>query len=314
MEENIRKLNIPLPKPIATFSFDKAIKTLSKLSQQINLKIIKKQLATESAILVVVAFYFVWVFANNGAFKVYGKDLTPQESEQYLSAMYTYVDVTILTGEVQKETYAQYVVAPKETISDIAKRNDLHVASILEANNIKPAEADLVKPGTKILIPSEDTTDSNDWIVASNVRIEKEKAEAEKQRLANLKKKKLALSNSRNVIARSTSGKNIGSYSGNNLYPWGYCTWYVASRRNVPRWGNAGAWLSNARASGYATGSTPRAGAIFVSNESPVGHVGIVESVNGNSIKISEMNYGGLGRYNVRTVPANSSRIRGYIY
>ena len=73
--------------------------------------------------------------------------------------------------------------------------------------------------------------------------------------------------------------------------------------------GNGGQWVGNAAARGYATGSTPRAGAVA---EIP-GHVMYVESVNGNgTINISEMNYnGGLGVVNYRTISAASAR---YIY
>ncbi len=290
--------------------YKKIINRLQKFNFRSSGKIVFK----ESAIILIVGFYFLWVFNNSFAYKKFVKDPSSSESEQYLSSSYTYIDATVLTGEVQKETYSEYIIGEKETLSEVAKNNNLHVASILEANNISPSNADLVTPGTKILIPTEDISASNEWIVASNVRIEKEKAEAEKKRQEELKKKKLALNNSRNVITRSTSGKSVGKNTGTNLYPWGYCTWYVASRRNVPRWGNAGSWLSNARASGYATGSEARPGAIFVSTESSVGHVGIVESVNGGMMTISEMNYGGRGKYNTRTIPVNASQIRGFIY
>lgn len=112
----------------------------------------------------------------------------------------------------------------------------------------------------------------------------------------------------------STSGRTVAYGGRGNKFPYGWCTYYVASRRTVTWRGNAGAWLSNARAQGYATGYSPRAGAIIVTNESPVGHVGIVESVSGGSIRISEMNYRGWGVVSSRTIPASSGVIRGYIY
>ena len=66
----------------------------------------------------------------------------------------------------------------------------------------------------------------------------------------------------------------------------------------------------NAAAQGYATGTTPRAGAIA---EMP-GHVAYVESVNGDgTLVISEMNGpAGFGVVGTRTVPA--STYFGYIY
>jgi len=93
-------------------------------------------------------------------------------------------------------------------------------------------------------------------------------------------------------------------FSGNgNTYYWGQCTWYVASRRYVPNnWGNAISWYYNAQASGFGTGSTPRAGAIGWER---MNHVVYVESVNGDgTVTISEMNYGGRpGVLHYRTEP-----------
>ena len=97
-------------------------------------------------------------------------------------------------------------------------------------------------------------------------------------------------------------------------FPYGYCTWYVAQRRYVPWGGNAISWLSNARASGKATGSTPRPGAIMVSGESRWGHVALVESVSGNSFTISEMNYAGFGKKSTRTISTGSRIAKGFIY
>ncbi len=98
-------------------------------------------------------------------------------------------------------------------------------------------------------------------------------------------------------------------------FAYGHCTYYVASRVYVPWSGHAKSWLANARAYGYRTGNTPVAGSIVVTTEHRwYGHVGLVESVNGNSITISEMNYVGWNRRSVRVISINSRVIRGYIY
>lgn len=97
-------------------------------------------------------------------------------------------------------------------------------------------------------------------------------------------------------------------------FPWGWCTWYVASRRHVPWGGNAGTWLYHAKAYGANIGKTPKAGAIIVTNESRYGHVGIVESVKGNTITISEMNYKGFGVVSKRTLSGSGGVVKGYIY
>jgi len=100
---------------------------------------------------------------------------------------------------------------------------------------------------------------------------------------------------------------------GPNGYSFGYCTWYVATRRAVPGWwGNAANWYGNAQISGYAVGATPRVGAIAWSGLGYAGHVAYVESVSGGMVTVSEMNWNGnWDRVTSRTVPASSFR---YIY
>ena len=97
-------------------------------------------------------------------------------------------------------------------------------------------------------------------------------------------------------------------------FPWGWCTWYVASRRSVAWSGNAGQWYAAARALGFAVGPTPRPGAIMVSRESGYGHVAYVESVSGNSFTISEMNFHGFGVISQRHLSLGQVPLIGFIY
>lgn len=107
----------------------------------------------------------------------------------------------------------------------------------------------------------------------------------------------------------------IGASSGANHFPFGWCTYYVASRRNVPWLGNAITWLWGARAFGFATGSFPRVGAIMVTAESVWGHVAYVESVSSSgSFIVSEMNYNAWGVVDFRTVVPGKVPILGFIY
>ena len=113
------------------------------------------------------------------------------------------------------------------------------------------------------------------------------------------------------------SGGTILSGKGGtgHRFPYGYCTWYVAQKRYVPWGGNAGSWLYNAKSAGYATGKTPRAGAIVVTTENRYyGHVAIVEKVSGDTITVSEMNYVGFAKRSTRTLSASSRAIKGFIY
>ena len=103
--------------------------------------------------------------------------------------------------------------------------------------------------------------------------------------------------------------------SGPHYFPYGYCTYYVSQKRTVTWMGNAGTWLTGAKAAGQSTGNTPKAGAIMVTAEGgKVGHVAYVESVVDDKVTISEMNFKGYGVVSSRTIPISSKFIRGYIY
>ena len=103
--------------------------------------------------------------------------------------------------------------------------------------------------------------------------------------------------------------------SGGNRFAYGYCTWYVASRRPVPWLGDAWQWYGQAQAYGWSTGQTPRAGAIMVTWESGWGHVAIVERVNADgSWLVSEMNFVGWGVISQRTIKPGTVPLIGFIY
>lgn len=106
--------------------------------------------------------------------------------------------------------------------------------------------------------------------------------------------------------------------------PWGmynrecvsYTAWKVQQRYGyMPYWGgrgNANQWPGNARSAGIPTGSTPRVGAVAVMSGGYYGHVAFVESVNGNSVRVSQYNWGIRGEYSEMTVSA--SAFDTYIY
>jgi LysM repeat protein len=100
-------------------------------------------------------------------------------------------------------------------------------------------------------------------------------------------------------------------------FPAGWCTYYVATKRNVTWRGDAGFWYQNAAAAGYAVGSTPKAGSIMVTWESYLGHVAYVESVNADgSWNVSEMNFVAFNVISTRTIKPGQlgSRLVGFIY
>jgi surface antigen len=106
----------------------------------------------------------------------------------------------------------------------------------------------------------------------------------------------------------------VAASAGPNRFPWGYCTWWVAHKRYIPWRGNAWQWYGNAIAYGRPVGKTPVVGAVMVTWESRIGHVAYVESVNGNTFTVSEMNYRGYGIQSTRTITTSSVPLIGFIY
>ena len=108
----------------------------------------------------------------------------------------------------------------------------------------------------------------------------------------------------------------LGPYV-NNKFPVGWCTYYVATKRNVAWNGDAGYWYQNASAMGYAVGPTPKVGAIMVTWESWAGHVAYVEAVNPDgSWVVSEMNWVAFDVIDERTIRPGQlgTKLIGFIY
>ena len=103
---------------------------------------------------------------------------------------------------------------------------------------------------------------------------------------------------------------------GGGHFSFGWCTWYVSTRRYVPWMGNAIEWFRNAAAMGFPEGQAPRPGAIMVTRESGWGHVAYVESVDpdGKGWTVSEMNFRGFGVVSSRHIKAGQVPLVGFIY
>ncbi len=119
-----------------------------------------------------------------------------------------------------------------------------------------------------------------------------------------------------------------------NPFSVGQCTWYAYKRWSEllgyePAFisGNAGGWYDNASAAGFSTGATPIVGAMACWNNgfgNDTGHVAIVETVNSDSIVVSEYNWNIEKGYSVNTIPFSSinrssvskpnRHLKGYIY
>lgn len=224
-----------------------------------------------------------------------------------------------------------YTVQPGDTVSGIATKFGITTSTILWANNLSDPNA--VHPGDSLTIlptsgllytvQSGDTADSLASKYQANAAqiISYNNAEVSGLQLGmkiiipdGVKPTPVAPAVPQSAPVRSNSVPSLTHYAyGGNGYAYGYCTWYVASRRSVPAyWGDAVNWYYNAQASGFSVGSTPVAGAIAWTPAGYYGHVAIVEGVSGGMVTISEMNGpAGWGRVDSRTVPASDFR---YIY
>jgi surface antigen len=230
----------------------------------------------------------------------------------------------------------KYTVKDGDTLWTIARQFGITTDSIKWSNGM--SDADFVKPGTSLTIPSITgivyTVKSGDTIegLASRFKAQASLLSQQNDLIGN---EDLAIgmqiiipdgqiievapaapvTPARTQYASSSSVPGyITPSSGNNRFPWGYCTYYVASRRNIPWNGNAWQWYGNAIAYGRPVGRAPVAGAVMVTWESSVGHVAYVESVNGNSFTVSEMNYKGYGVRSSRTITTSSVPLIGFIY
>lgn len=184
-----------------------------------------------------------------------------------------------------------------------------------------------IAPYTPTLLEKTDAFNKNEStfinkpeITATKTRSEidaEQKAEAARQ-LAQSKRAVITRSQSQTRTNASSTAQTAKVQSARtiNTYWYGFCTWYAAERRpDIPNnWGNAKAWLNSANNSGWQTGSIPKPGAVIVTNESWAGHVGFVESVDGDNFTISEMNFRGWAKVTSRTLNINDSVIRGFIY
>lgn len=115
------------------------------------------------------------------------------------------------------------------------------------------------------------------------------------------------------LASKTVTIKGYASDAAGNRYAGGNCTWYVKSKRpDIGNfWGNANNWINSAKAGGFDIGNKPKIGAIGVTQSGYYGHVVYVEDVNGDSIKISEMNAVGLGVVSSRNASASEF---SYIY
>ncbi len=179
-----------------------------------------------------------------------------------------------------------------DTLSSIAEAHDTDYVRLFNAND-NIADPDVIDVNQIVRIPTADEQLTDRFGALQSAAIT---AQPVQQAYVSAVSSPAINSVTAPVYSQSSAG---------NTYAYGWCTWYVKSRKpNIPNaWGNANQWIGSAQASGYATGAAPAAGAIGAAGN----HVVYVESVNGDMVNISEMAYaGGVGVVHYRTVPASS--------
>jgi len=187
-----------------------------------------------------------------------------------------------------------YTVAPNDTGPDIAKYFGVSLDTIVAYNGL---ESDLdFEPGQEIIIPG--------GKVPAPV--------------APPAPKKVVVKNGKKIVIPAGTIPRVGLYAKGHNFVAGQCTDYVArvyaaNGDPIPWGGNANQWDSNAAS--YATvNRTPTVGSIIQFDRmSRFGHVGIVESIHGNTVTYSSWNgAGGPFHKSYDTVPISSAKYIHY--
>lgn len=183
-----------------------------------------------------------------------------------------------------------YAVKEGDTLISIAKQHETTWERLFY-KNVDLEHPDMLDVGLELVLPKEDE-------------------ELEVRELPMSQPQSQVVSENRSSSQSSVQSTAPRGASNGNGYVYGYCTWYVKTRRpDLPNnLGNAYSWVSRAAAQGIPTGATPRAGAVGQSGN----HVVYVESVNGDgTVTVSEMNWKGWNITSTRTASASSF---SYIY
>jgi surface antigen len=220
-----------------------------------------------------------------------------------------------------QHTPTQYTVRAGEDLYAIATKFNISADDLRWSNPDKLTRTDLVRVGDKLLIPPVPgvvvTAKPNDSLaaIAAAYKVQPQSVsdfnymrDPEHVNPGDV----LVVPNGRGPSLwprrASNDAPHMGPYA-NGKFTYGQCTWYVASRRNVPWTGDAWMWAGGAKAMGFPEGPTPEPGAIMVTWESVYyGHVAYVEQVNADgSFVVSEMNFKAWDVIDTRTIKNTSA-------
>jgi len=186
----------------------------------------------------------------------------------------------------ERKEIIEYTVQPGDTLSAIAKKFGLKIDTLKWANNI--SNVNQIKPGQKIKIPPCDgvlyTVKRGDTLASIVKRYQGDLQRTlqvnglkdpskiyvgQKILIAGGKITTRYVASPRPSTSRSkrtsTRGRYVPRGKFPNRFPFGWCTWYVASRRYIPWSGHARTWYYKAKAYGYAVGRA--AAGSYCSNE-----------------------------------------------
>jgi LysM repeat protein len=235
----------------------------------------------------------------------------------------------VLVGNQSREI-ATYVVQNGDTLGSIGEKFNITTDTIKWANNI--SDENSIKPGSKLtilpvsgvlytatggddLVAVASQYQANAALIDSFNNLEGKSPSAGQKLIipdgvvappAPAAKIAVATIAPQNTITNVAAGFHGGGGSSSNSYSYGYCTWYVASRRYVPPFlGNANQWPGNARRAGMSVSSSPVAGAAGVARWG--NHVVYIERVDGGTVYYSEMNGpAGWGKINSGSASASN--------
>lgn len=256
------------------------------------------------------------------------------ENQNYSGDVLAQPAVDTLESLIAKQIKV-YKTQSGDTLASIARANGISVQTIMWANKLS---GETIKPGWFLIILPTDgvlhrATSNNtlpdlakkyngslETIISYN-GLENAEDIDEGQliiipggRMPDAPKPKAVPRDPSKVGGNVPAPKVINNGTG-HIFPWGYCTWYVASKVHVPWGGNAKNWLANARAYGAIISDTPTVGSIVVTTDNArYGHVALVTDVDEKGFTVSEMNYEKFGKVNTRWISKSSKIIRGFIY
>ena len=212
----------------------------------------------------------------------------------------------------------EYTVQSGDTLSTIASATDLSVDEIASANGVSDVNTIHVGETLKLdasaatatntnVAPKADDTKANTEAPAESADTQAQQADTQTQKV-----EKTATTSTAQPTTMSTATHAAPTYStAGNSYPAGQCTWFVKNALSWVgnNWGNASGWGASAAAAGRTVDGQPSTGSVVVfgagsQGAGALGHVAVVDSVNGDSITISEGNFAGMA-YHTRTISAS---------